>query len=416
MQHTSSRSSIFMLVASLIAIYVTSQYLRSSLGVIAPDISAELQLDPRQLATLSSVFFICFALTQIPLGIFIDRFGAKTALLCTSLFALGGTVAFALAPNYEWLLVARAFTGIGCSSFFMVPLVIYGNWFSKEKFSTLAGIQLGFGTGGALLSTAPLAMLADAVGWRDTYLIASYALFAILLCVLLFVRDTPKGCEKPASQASFVEMVRGLPAITCAHGFWNIFFLNASAYAIFAAFFALWGGPFLAEVHGMNLTDRGDILLVMAVGQIAGVFIWGPVDRLFGCYKKPAIAGAMIVFILLIGFVLNVNMSLIYLNIWFFVFGFACGFTPLIIAHGKSIFKPEEVGRGMTLLNLGNIGGVAVMQMLVGYILKLERDNGVSYAEAFANSFGVLAILLLFAIIAYCFAPEGHTHDDPNVK
>ena len=49
------------LVATLIANYVVSQFLRNSIGVIAPNLAQELLLTPAQIGLLSSMFFFLFA-------------------------------------------------------------------------------------------------------------------------------------------------------------------------------------------------------------------------------------------------------------------------------------------------------------------------------------------------------------------
>ena len=56
------------LVATLISVYIVSQFLRNSIGVIAPNLALELGLSPAEIGLLSSVFFFVFAAVQIPMG------------------------------------------------------------------------------------------------------------------------------------------------------------------------------------------------------------------------------------------------------------------------------------------------------------------------------------------------------------
>jgi hypothetical protein len=56
------------LVASLVAIYSVSQFLRNSIAVIANDLARELDLSATQVGLLSSAFFLAFAAAQIPVG------------------------------------------------------------------------------------------------------------------------------------------------------------------------------------------------------------------------------------------------------------------------------------------------------------------------------------------------------------
>ena len=44
-------AAIVVLVGTLISIYIVSQFLRNSVGVIAPDLAAELGLSPAELGT-----------------------------------------------------------------------------------------------------------------------------------------------------------------------------------------------------------------------------------------------------------------------------------------------------------------------------------------------------------------------------
>jgi hypothetical protein len=90
--------AVAVIIAALIAIYGISQFLRSSVGVIASDLARELGLSATEIGLLSSAFFFSFAAAQIPVGIAIDRYGPKRTLVATATLAIAGTVLFAAAP------------------------------------------------------------------------------------------------------------------------------------------------------------------------------------------------------------------------------------------------------------------------------------------------------------------------------
>ena len=64
------------LVVTLGLLYVVSMFLRNSIGVIAPDLAAEIGLTPIDIGLLSSIYFFVFAATQLPLGVALDRLHA----------------------------------------------------------------------------------------------------------------------------------------------------------------------------------------------------------------------------------------------------------------------------------------------------------------------------------------------------
>ena len=69
------------LVGTLGGAYGISQFLRNSIGVIAPDLAAELNLSASEIGLLASLFFFSFAAAQIPLGIALDRYGPRRCML-----------------------------------------------------------------------------------------------------------------------------------------------------------------------------------------------------------------------------------------------------------------------------------------------------------------------------------------------
>lgn len=58
-------------LAAALAAY--SQFYRSSVGVIAPELARELALGPGDLGLVTGSFFVVFALLQIPMGVLLDR-------------------------------------------------------------------------------------------------------------------------------------------------------------------------------------------------------------------------------------------------------------------------------------------------------------------------------------------------------
>src|SRR3954467_15490181 len=87
------------LVGTLAAIYLVSQFLRNSVGVIAPDLAAEIGLSAGEIGLLSSAFFFASPAAQFPLGMVIDRYGPKRCMLICAVIALIGTIEFARATT-----------------------------------------------------------------------------------------------------------------------------------------------------------------------------------------------------------------------------------------------------------------------------------------------------------------------------
>jgi hypothetical protein len=90
---------------------------------------------------------------------------------------------------------------------------------------------------------------------------------------------------------------------------------------------------------------------------------------------------------------------------WFVVIGLATGYLPVLVAHGKSLFPTELVGRGITLLNLATMGGVFVSQTLSGFVIDLFPAAGEGYAlSAYRSVFGLQTGIILLGCLAYFYS------------
>jgi MFS family permease len=391
-----------LLVGTLAAIYLVSQFLRNSVGVIAPDLAREIGLNAAEIGLLSSAFFFSFAAAQIPLGIALDRYGPKRCMLLCAVVAFLGSLAFAVATTPAGLVTARVLMGLGSSCYLMAPLALYAKRFPPERFTLLAGIQIGIGTVGTLFVTAPLAWASAAIGWRATFLVVAGFVVACAILVALVVREDSADRTDIGKRETLRESLRGVLEVTRMPSFWPVFLMNVVAYSSYVLIVGLWGGPFLSDVYGYGLTARGDLLMLPAISHIIGVVLWGHVERYFGTYKPLVLAGALATAAALGLLAALGKPEPRTLAIWLTVFGFLPAFIPVLIAHGRSFLPPHLIGRGMTLFNIGTMGGTFVVQLVSGALIELfPAQAGVYPLDAYRLVFAAQALAIMVASAAY---------------
>jgi len=396
-----------LLVGALAAIYLVSQFLRNSVGVIAPNLAVEMGLTPFELGLLSSIYFFVFAAIQIPLGVALDRFGPKLSMLICVAFTVLVCTLFAAAQSSGSLIAARGLQGLGTASFLMAPCALYARWFSPERFSTLTGIQVGLGTLGALLATAPLAFATATVGWRMTFLAIGLCAAAIGVVIWLIVTDDPPGVKRQPHRETLRESVIGIWQVIRTPSMVRVFMAQLSSYPTYLLVVGLWGGPYLTHVYGSDLKGRGDILLVAALAQVLGSFFWGPSDRLFGCYKLPVLIGLGIGFSSLLVLATGGTLPTPLLIGTFALIGFSTGLVSLVMSHGRSLVPPHLLGRTITLLNIGTMGGGFLVQFVSGSVITLFAAPGGAYPlAAYQVVFGLQAALVLVGFIVYFGSKE----------
>jgi hypothetical protein len=162
-------------------------------------------------------------------------------------------------------------------------------------------------------------------------------------------------------------------------------------------------------VHGADLATRGRILLLGAGAQICGMLMWGVLDRFWGSYKKPVLIGgsaAVLMMTVLVFAPLSQGMA----ALWFMLFGLSVSYTPILTSHGKSLFPSQLTGRGITIMNIGTMGGAFLSQSVTGLLIDLvgRSESGGYSPEAYRVVFAALAGWLMLSLVFYVRAIDPH--------
>ena len=137
--------------------------------------------------------------------------------------------------------------------------------------------------------------------------------------------------------------------------------------------------------------------------QIVGSVLWGPVDRLVGSYRLPVLVGAGATALALGVLAAAGTLPAVLLVAWFAAFGFLSAYGPVLIAHGKSLFAPDQVGRGLTVLNVGSMGGTFLAQAVSGFVIGLfpVTQEGAYALAGYRLVFALQAACIVLACLAY---------------
>lgn len=135
--------------------------------------------------------------------------------------------------------------------------------------------------------------------------------------------------------------------------------------------------------------------------------IWGHADQLFGSHRGPVLLGAGLTGALFVVLAVLGRLPSIALVAWLGLFGFCTAYLPVVITHGKSLFAPRLVGRGITLLNMGTMGGAFASQLASGAAIDIfPAQAGVYPLDAYRLIFTLQAAFVLCAMVAYVRARD----------
>ena len=388
---------------TFLAAYVLSQFYRSFLAVIAPELSHELMLGPQGLGNLQALWILGFVATQFPVGWALDTVGPRRTVSFQMLSAVAGALLFAAAQSALALNIAMFLIGVGCGSIYMGAIYMFGRTAAPQRFALLCSWLLGLGTAGNLMAASPLAWAAQSIGWRGAMVGMAAATAISALSVLVLIRD-PLRITSHGSRGLF----SGISQILKIRALWPILPITGVSYAVVLAERGLWAGPFFSSVYGLDPVARGNALLVMAAAMSVGAMAYGPLDRLLKTRKWIVFGGVTITalcfaLLALPGLPLPAAVALMSL-----LGGFGMTYGVLM-AHGRSFVPDHLLGRGITLLNVLFIGGAGILQPLSGALMSAMRDQ--PPASAHATLHLIFAGLLILGLAAYTLARDNPPKD-----
>ena len=161
--------------------YFISVLLGSANAIMSPILISTFSLSPADLGFMTSVYLISFGLAQFPLGVLLDRYGARKTLAPFMLFAVCGALIFAFSQNVGHLILSRALTGIGLSGCLMAAFKAYSEWLPAERLPLVYSIECLTGGIGGMVATKPVGFAISILSWRNVFIIlALFTLFTSL--------------------------------------------------------------------------------------------------------------------------------------------------------------------------------------------------------------------------------------------
>jgi len=359
----------------------------------------DLSLNHLEIGFITSTFVLAFAITQIPLGIIVDAWGARKTQVSFFIVAAFGIVMFGLSSSVAFLSISRAILGIGMAGSFIAAVKAITDRVESDKIPYYTGIILAFGGVGALLATTPAKLFQLEFGWRT--LCFALGILTLLIAALIFFvnKDSKIGDERE----SLSQNLRGLISIYKNSFFWRISPLLIFSLGGFIAMQGLWLGPWLNRVVGLSHLQSANYLLVIAVSMIFG-FLSG------GLFTKIASKlGHSLVTIVVIGIGIHIltqiamimNIFTTHYFIWF-IFGYFAQVTLVNYSLLAQHFGPKISGRALTAANILVFLFAFLVQYLFGVIVDYwPRLTGSDIRVGFKVGLTALVVLELIALIWY---------------
>ncbi|CAN7609421.1 MFS transporter [Paraburkholderia terricola] len=208
---TPRRSKARYQILALLAVGTMINYLdRTVLGIAAPQLTKELGINAALMGLLFSVFSWSYVASQIPGGLFLDRFGSKlTYFLSMTLWSLC-TLAQGLVNGVGGLFAFRLGLGVSEAPCFPTNSRVVATWFPQSERAMATGTYtVGEYIGLAFFSPF-LFMLMGAFGWRSLFLVVGGAGIVFGGIWWMFYREPRDHPSANQAELDYIEAGGGL--------------------------------------------------------------------------------------------------------------------------------------------------------------------------------------------------------------
>jgi sugar phosphate permease len=392
---------------ALCAMAIAVNYIdRATVAVANQNIRSEFGLNATQIGALVSVWSLCFALSQLPMGWLVDRAGPRPllgwALLLWSLAQLAG----GLVGSFGQLLWARGVLGVGEAPAYSTAARAVTNWFHISKRGFPTGVYNMAGSLAPAIAPPLLTALMLAFGWRQMFVIMGVV--GIIACAIWFAlyRDPERlGLSRTELDSLREGDTPHTAGVTL--GQWARLFTFRTMWGMMLGSFCLsyvlwmyqaWLPGYLELQHHISIARTGWLAGIPYVFGIFGSLIAGLVsDRvarsgvgLIVSRKAPAIIGLLCValFTVLAAHAASSTLAIAAISVtMFFVQTAAAGVWMI----PGAVTPHNYVASSASIQNFGGYLGATVSPVLTGFIV--DRTGSFDLALIIAAVVAVVGAL-----------------------
>lgn len=380
--------------------YFLSTLMRAITATLSPTLSAELSLQARDLGLLAGGYFFGFALTQLPMGRWLDTHGPRKVVLRFLVVAVIGCLAFSWASDFSGLLVARILIGVGVSSCLMAPLTGYRRWLPLAQQQRANSWMLMTGALGMLASTLPVQWLLPVIGWRWMFVgLAGLIVLAMLLMAWqLPPWQDPSQAPAPAPRESLWASYAPVWRHPYFRSHVPMAFFN---YGGMIAMQTLWAGPWMIKVAGYTPVEAATGLFGINVTMLVVFWLWGLLTpKLFarGITANQLMSWGVPLSLAVQAYIVCSGADAGALA-WT-LFCMTSSFVSLAQPAVGMAFPSELAGRALSAYNLVMFLGVFVVQWSMGLLIDGFGSLGWPLSETYQ---GAMAVFMTCCVLAYGF-------------
>lgn len=387
--------------------YFAAVMQRSSMGVAALPAADRFHTSATALSALAVFQLMVYAAMQIPVGILLDRFGARLLISIGAAAMTIGQLLVASSGDISLAYLGRAFVGMGDAFTFISLVRLIISWNEYDVVPKRQQMFTSLGQLGQIASAIPFAILLANSGWQSAFSIAAFVAMLSAVLAFTFIRNEPAHVTHMRSEMtlkkSFEQLIENVRFAGIRMSFWVHFTLQSSG----SVFLLLWGVPYLVAGQHQTLQFASAMLIMQtSLGLLLGLFLGHlaankPGWRVpFVVLNASAIIFAWVVMALLPG--LAPTWMLVLLVI---VIGSGGPASMLAMDFARRFTPAERLGTANGFVNIGGFLATFSTMAIAGWILDaVQRTRGASTPytpEGFRWAMSAQIVILMFGLLMF---------------
>lgn len=377
-----------------ILMYATRTIFNPIMGVVGEQFG----LSNTQLGLANSIFFLTYAIAQIPFGIIGDKIGRKMIITVGFLLLAVATYFSGLATTFVLFLTIRAIAGIGQGAYYGPQFALSTEAIPKSKRTignAIINSGMAFGTSGGYLLSSKL-VLENGESWsKPFFIMALPTLIVGLLFYTVLKEKVIRPGEEPEEETGPKEKI-SLKQIFSNRNLVAAFILCFTS--IYANFVILtWLPQFLIAERGFTGASVGFISSLVPWASIPGALLFARINDKTGATKKLVflLVPLAILSVFAIAFVTNRTLLISVLILYGLTGKLAL--DPIMVTFVTKHVPKSALGTSLSAYNFIGMSGSILAPYVTGYL----ADTSGSMQVGFYLSCVLLAIgLFLFAFLA----------------
>ena len=369
------------------------------------DASTRFHTSASQLASLAVLQLVVYAGMQIPVGIFLDRFGPRV-LLSVGAVAMGaGQMLVAFAPNLQMAIAGRMLVGLGDACTFISMIRMANNWLSGASASRAQQWMATLGQLGQIASAVPFVWLLQFSGWEAAFATLASIGFVSAAAIWLLALDAPKHLKLVAPNFRKVvdSLVANVRKSSTRMAFWTHFSTQSSG----TMFALLWGVPFVTSGEGYSMPTASALLILFvatnaSLGPLIGALaVRGESFRSRIIFWSP-LAG-IVAWIVVLAWPTQAPLWLLVVLVLIIGVG---GPTSMLSFDYSRIFVPKpQLGATNGFVNIGGFLASLTMMAAIGFLLDgLNTGHAPSdlyTLQHFRQALPIQFVVTIFGMVMY---------------